>query len=170
MWETPRGPRLPSPAALSVEAGRTGLPAELAPVAWFAGAGPVHLVALPHVALTVAVAARAEGPAPALAAPRELLAGRGAAGALIVAGAPPPARLADAEACLLIALRVEAAVAGAGALGPPPVQLAGALARLLITLAVLAQTDVLTPRPPAVGVAGALARHVLTLPVGVAVA
>lgn len=155
---------------MSVEAGRTGLTAELAPVAWLAGAGPVHLVALPHVTLAVTVATGTKGAAAALAAPRELLAGRGAAGALVVAGAPPPARLAEAEARLLVALRVEAAVAGAGTLGPPPVRLAGTLARLLVTLAVLAQADVLAPQAPAVGVARALARHVLTLPVGVTVA
>lgn len=65
----------PPPAALAVEAGWARLAAVLAPVARLAGAGPVHLVALALVALAVAVAARPEGPLPALAAPRELLAG-----------------------------------------------------------------------------------------------
>jgi len=160
----------PPPAALAVEAGWARLAAVLSPVARLARAGPVHLVALALVALAVAVTAGPERPLAALAAPRELLAGRVVAGALVVAAAAPPARLAQAVARLLVALGVVAAVAGAGALGSPPVGLAGAFARLLVALAVLAEADVLAFGAPAVGVAGALARHVLTLPVGVAAA
>lgn len=160
----------PPPAALAVETSRAGLTAVFAPVPRLARAGPIHLVAFPLVALAVAVAAGPERPLPALAAPRELLAGRVVAGALVVAAAAPPARLAQAVPGLLVALGVVAAVAGAGALGAPPVRLAGALARLLVALAVLAEADVLTLGAPAVGVAGALARHVLALPVGVAAA
>lgn len=170
-WIPPsRAGRSPPPAALAVEASRARLSAVLAPVARLTGAGPVHLVALALVALAVAVTAGPKGPLPALAAPCELLAGRVVAGALVVAAAAPPARLAQAVARLLVTLGVVAAVAGAGALGAPPVGLAGALARLLVTLAMLAEADVLALGAPAVEVAGALARHVLALPIGVAAA
>lgn len=160
----------PPPAALAVEASRARLAAVFSPVARLARAGPVHLVALALVALAVPVAAGPERPLPALAAARELLAGRVVAGALVVATAAPPAGLAQAVASLLVTLGVVAAIAGAGALGSPPVGLAGAFARLLVTLAVLAEADVLAFGTPAVGVAGALACHVLALPVGVAAA
>lgn len=153
---------------MAVEAGWARLAAVLAPVARLTGAGPVHLVALAPVALAVAVAARPEGPLPALAAPRELLAGRVVAGALVVAATAPPARLAQAVACLLVTLGVVAAIAGAGALRAPPVGLTGAFACLLVALAMLAEADVLALGTPAVEVAGALARHVLALPIGMA--
>lgn len=155
---------------MAIEASRARLAAVLAPVAWLAGAGPVHLVALALVALAVAVAAGPKGPLPALAAPCELLAGRVVAGALVVAATAPPAGLAQAVARLLVTLRVVAAIAGAGALRAPPVGLAGAFARLLVALAMLAEADVLALGAPAVEVAGALARHVLALPVGMAAA
>lgn len=160
----------PPPAALAVEASRARLAAIFSPVARLARAGPVHLVALALVALAVPVTAGPERPLPALAAARELLAGRVVAGALVVAAAAPPAGLAQAVASLLVTLGVVAAIAGAGALGSPPVGLAGAFARLLVTFAVLAEADVLAFGTPAVGVAGALACHVLALPVGVAAA
>lgn len=160
----------PPPAALAIEASRARLAAIFSPVARLARAGPVHLVALALVALAVPVTAGPERPLPALAAARELLAGRVVAGALVVAAAAPPAGLAQAVASLLVTLGVVAAIAGAGALGSPPVGLAGAFARLLVTFAVLAEADVLAFGTPAVGVAGALACHVLALPVGVAAA
>lgn len=155
---------------MPIEASWARLTAVLATVARLTGAGAIHLVALPLVALAVAVTAGPEGALTALAAPGELLAGRVVAGALVVAATAPPSRLAQAVARLLVALGVVAAVAGAGALGAPPVGLTGALARLLVALAVLAEADVLALGAPAVGVAGALTRHIFTLPVGVAAA
>lgn len=159
---------LPSPAALSIEAGWAWFSAELASVAWVTGACPIKLVASAHVALAVAVTARAKSPPTTLAAPSKLLTRRVAASTLVVAAAAPPARLTDTSPRLLVTLRVEAAIASTGTLGAPPAGLAGALAHLLVALPMLAQASILALWTPAVGVACALPCHVFTLPIRVA--
>lgn len=64
----------PVPAVLTIEPGRTWLPAELPTVPWCAGTCAVHLVALAMDALAVPFTPRTPHPLPALAASRELVA------------------------------------------------------------------------------------------------
>lgn len=160
----------PVPAVLTVEPGRTWLPAELPAVPWRAGTRTVRLVALAVDTLAVSLAPRAPQPLPALAAPRELLAGRVVAVALDRTVPARPALGAQAPPRHGVAGRVDAAVAVVVALGTPDAGVTRAFARVLVTLALLAQASVLAVGPPAVVVAGALAGQVVTLAVGVTIA
>lgn len=156
----------PVPAVLSIEASRTGFPAELPAVPRSAHARAIYRVALAVDTLAVVFAARAPQPLPALAPACELLARRVVTVALDAAVSPGPARVAQAASRGCVAHGVEAAVTGASTCGAPGAWVARALARLLVTLALLAVAPVLTVGPPAVVVAGTFPGHVVTLAVG----
>lgn len=93
----------PTATAQAIEASGAWLATILAPVARIAGARAVHRVAPTAEALAIAIAACAERVLATLAAAALLLAGRGVAGALVVAAAAPPACVAQAGAGLWIA-------------------------------------------------------------------
>lgn len=128
----------PVPAVLTIEPGRTWLPAELPTVPRGAGTRAVHLVALAMDALAVSLTPRAPQPLAALAASRELVAWRVVTVALDHTVPPRPTRVAQASPRHCVADGVAAAVAVVVALGTPEARVARAFARLLVALALLA--------------------------------
>lgn len=159
----------PVPTVLSVEPGGTRLPAELPAEPWRAGTRAVPLVALAVDALAVALAPRAPQALSALAARRELVAGRVVAGALGGTVPPRPAGAAHALARHRVADGVDAAVAVVVARGTPDAGVTCAFARLFVTFALLARASMLAGESPAVVVAGTLAGQVVALAVRVTI-
>lgn len=160
----------PVPAVLTVESGWTRFPAILPTVSWGAGTRAVRRVALSVDALAVALAPGAPHPLAALAAPRELIAGRAVTVALDGAVPPRPAGVAQAAPGHGVAHRVDAAVTVVVALRTPDPGVTRAGARLLVAHALLTEAGVLAVGSPAVMIAGALASDFMALAIGVAIA